>query len=203
MSEATLRNVSRETLYRLELLESLVGKWNPAINLVSRNSLHDMRQRHILDSVQIFQTAPSAFAHWVDIGSGGGFPGLVIAILAAEYVPTGGVTLIESDARKATFLRTVIREAGISGTVLTQRIEVAKPQNADVISARALADLTVLLGYAERHLAPDGVALFAKGAKWPQELADAKSYWNFAAQVVTSGLDPSAAILKITGVSRA
>ncbi|MEB8330809.1 class I SAM-dependent methyltransferase, partial [Flavobacteriaceae bacterium KMM 6897] len=113
---------------RLNLFEALVRKWNPAINLVSRNSLADLRERHILDSIQTYQAVKEPFDHWVDIGSGGGFPGVVIAILSAEMSPSRDITLIESDARKATFLRAALRETGVSATVLTERIERAVPQ---------------------------------------------------------------------------
>ena len=196
-------DVSRETSERLKTFEALVHKWNPAINLVSRNSLAQLRERHILDSIQVYKAAPHNFDHWVDLGSGGGFPGIVIAILAAEAFPTQRATLIESDTRKAMFLRTALRETGVPATVLAERIEVAEPQNAQIVSARALADLTDLLGYAARHLAPEGVAIFPKGATWRDEVEAAKSQWNFSMEVVTSKLDPDAAILSITGVSRA
>lgn len=203
MSDFVFEDVSRETSERLKVFESLVRKWNPVINLVSRNSLTHLGERHIVDSIQVYNAVPHNFDHWVDLGSGGGFPGAVIAILAAETAPTGRVTLIESDERKATFLRTVLRETGVSATVLTDRIEAVAPQNAQIVSARALADLTGLLGYAARHLEPKGVAIFPKGATWRAEVEAAKSQWNFSVEVVKSKLDPDAAILSITGVSRA
>jgi 16S rRNA (guanine527-N7)-methyltransferase len=196
-------DVSRETSDRLQVFESLVRKWNPTINLISRNSLADIRDRHIRDSVQIYSAVQVAYGQWVDLGSGGGFPGIVIAILAAEKSPTSRVTLIESDARKATFLRTALRETGVSAHVITDRIEHAAPQNADIVSARALADLPDLLSYAARHLTPNGTAIFPKGATWRDELEQAKRQWNFSVESVTSLTDPSAAILRITGVSRA
>lgn len=112
-------DVSRETSDRLRLLADLLQKWNPKINLVSRSTLETLWDRHILDSAQIFDLVLHPVDHWVDIGSGGGFPGLVVAILAAEKDPAQKTTLIESDQRKCAFLRTVLRETGVSATVLT------------------------------------------------------------------------------------
>jgi len=196
-------DVSRETRERLSIYAALVQKWNPRINLVSRASLENLRARHIADSAQLHDLVPHPVAHWADLGSGGGFPGLVIAILAQETGTPGRVTLVESDARKSAFLRTVIRETGIAATVLTRRIEAAAPLGADVLSARALADLATLLGHAVRHLAPGGAAIFPKGASWRQEIAEAQSKWQFISRVDKSRTDPDAVILHITGVSRA
>ncbi|MBK1634865.1 16S rRNA (guanine(527)-N(7))-methyltransferase RsmG [Rhodovulum adriaticum] len=197
------RDVPRETSERLSAYAALLRKWNPAINLVSRSTLKDLETRHIADSAQLFDLAPKNAAHWVDLGSGGGFPGLVIAILAADAAPQMRVTLIESDLRKATFLRTAARELGLENTnVLSQRIEAAPPQGADVLSARALAPLTDLLSFATRHLAPDGVALFPKGARHDQELEAALATWRFTVQKIPSTTDPQAVILQIGGIAR-
>lgn len=194
-------NVSRETSGRLARFAGLLEKWNPRINLVSRNSLADLWTRHIVDSVQVFRCVAPA-GHWVDLGSGGGFPGLIVAILAAEEAPDLRVTLIESDQRKAAFLRAAAREAGADCAVLSKRIEAVAPQQADILSARALADLDGLLGFAERHLNPTGVALFPKGVTWQKEVEAARQSWKFRAQPITSITDPAAVILKIEGVSR-
>jgi len=198
-----LKDVSRETSERLRIYAALVEKWNPRINLVSRASLQYLSTRHIADSTQLYDLAPHPVAHWADLGAGGGFPGLVIAILGQEAGTPERITLVESDARKSAFLRTVIRETGIAATVLTERIEVAEPLGADILSARALADLTTLLGFAERHLAPGGTAIFPKGASWRQEIAEAQSKWQFTSHVDKSKTDPDAVILHVTGVARA
>ena len=195
-------NVSRETSERLHTLSDLLRKWNPRINLVSKTTLENLWSRHILDSAQIFDLVPHPVGHWVDIGSGGGFPGLVIAILAAEKDEEQKTTLIESDQRKCAFLRTVLRETGISATVLTKRIEQADPQNADVLSARALADLSHLCAFAERHLKEAGTALFPKGVKWQKELRDAEESWSFTHEVITSKSEPEAVILKLGDIRR-
>lgn len=199
----TLAGVSRETKDRLNTYAALLEAWSPRINLVSRASLRQLRTRHFADSAQLIDLAPHPVGHWADLGSGGGFPGLVIAILARETGSPARVTLVDSDARKSAFLRTVIRETGAIATVRTDRIEALEPLAADVLSARALADLPALLGFAARHLEPDGLALFPKGARWQRELREAQSTWQFAHRVVTSRTDPDAVILRITGVARA
>lgn len=195
-------NVSRETQERLELFAALLMKWNPKINLVSRASLDDLWSRHILDSVQVFRLHSGGFKNWVDLGSGGGFPGLVIAILSAETSELGKITLVEGDQRKAVFLRTVLRETGISANVISERIEKISPLGSDVLSARALADLSLLFEFAERHLSPYGTALFPKGRNWKKELQNARSSWNFDYEYIPSLTDSESAILKIKGLSR-
>ncbi|MCV2882100.1 16S rRNA (guanine(527)-N(7))-methyltransferase RsmG [Actibacterium sp. XHP0104] len=200
MSDLAGLSVSRETFERLKTYESLLHKWNPAINLVAKSTLADAWARHFVDSAQIFQLAPLA-RHWADLGSGGGFPGMVIAILAAEHAPDMQVTLVESDQRKATFLRTVAREAGVRANVIAERIEDVPPLGADVLSARALASLDVLLGFAQRHLLPDGVAIFPKGANHQAELTEALANWRFEVQKSNSVTDSNAVILAIKGLS--
>lgn len=194
-------NVSRETLDRLKIFEQVLQKWNPKINLVSRNSLDDLWTRHIIDSVQVFRCV-SPPNHWVDMGSGGGLPGVIAAIMAAEESPNTKVTLIESDQRKSAFLRTAARECGAKLTVISKRIEQADPQNADVLSARALADLSLLLEFSERHLSPTGTALFPKGANWKKEVDNARQRWRFDFEPITSLTEPDAVVLKIEGVAR-
>ncbi|WP_027256981.1 16S rRNA (guanine(527)-N(7))-methyltransferase RsmG [Leisingera aquimarina] len=194
-------DVSRETFQRLEVFEQVIQKWNPKINLVSKSSLEHIWMRHIADSIQVFRCTDPA-EHWVDIGSGGGFPGLIIALLAADEAPNMKVTLIESDQRKSAFLRTAARECSVKATVLTERIEKAKPQAADILSARALADLSTLLEFSERHLSPEGVALFPKGESWKKEVDNARQQWQFDAEQVKSLTEQEAVILKIREVAR-
>lgn len=194
-------NVSRETFHRLELFEQVIRKWNPKINLVSKTSLDQLWTRHIADSAQVFRCVPAP-GSWVDIGSGGGFPGLIIAILAAEEAPETQVTLIESDQRKSAFLRNAARECGVKVTVLSKRIEQVEPQNADVLSARALADLSLLLEFSERHLSNEGTAVFPKGVTWKKEVDNARKQWRFDAEPVKSKTEEEAVILKIRGVAR-
>jgi 16S rRNA (guanine527-N7)-methyltransferase len=194
-------DVSRETLVRLQALAALIEKWNPKINLVSKNSLVHLWERHIIDSIQVFRCAQKV-DRWMDIGSGGGFPGLVVGILARESNPGMDLILVESDQRKATFLRTAIRETGITGRVLAERIENLQPQNAAILSARALSDLSSLLGFCERHLRQDGTALFPKGVTWKEEVGRARKTWSFDVDVVDSKTAEGSVILKIKGVER-
>ena len=195
-------NVSRETLDRLDAYAGLLEKWNPAINLVAPSTLRHIWSRHFLDSAQILEIAPNGQT-WVDIGTGGGFPGLIVAILAAEVRPDLRMTCIESDLRKATFLKTVAREVGVDVQVLSQRIEEAEPQAADILSARALAPLRQLLGFAQRHLSPNGRALFLKGANHAVETKEALESWQFQADTYVSKTNPDAVILSLGDIHRA
>ena len=194
-------NVSRETLERLTIYVNLLKLWNPKINLIARSTLPDVWTRHIQDSAQVFDCAPEV-NHWVDLGSGGGLPGLVVAILGHDIKTPLQVTLVESDQRKCTFLRTVIRETGVSATVLAKRVEDIPSLDADVLSARALTQLSGLLGYTQHHMRPDGIAIFPKGEKWQKEIEDARDSWRFDVEPVTSKTESAAAILKIRNVSR-
>ncbi len=195
-------DVSRETRERLEIYSNLLKKWNPKINLVSRSTMGGVWKRHFADSAQLTLAAPEAVRNWVDLGSGGGFPGLVVAIMAMERKSPERVILVESDLRKAAFLRAVIRETGAPAEVLTRRIEALEPMGADILSARALAPLTNLLAFAERHLRPDGFALFPKGGAWKKEIHEARQRWKFDSVIVKSKTCPDAVILRISGVSR-
>lgn len=189
--------VSRETSDKLDVFRSLLIKWNPRINLVAHTTLVDVITRHFSDSAQLVGLANKAPDHWVDIGSGGGFPGLVVAILLSETSPRSVVTMIESDSRKAAFLRTVLRDTRVPGTVLAQRIEDAEPQQADVLSARALAPLPKLLSFADRHLSDNGTALLMKGQNWEKELSDARRQWHFSYVAHKSKTNANAMVLQI------
>lgn len=201
MTVANLSDVSRETLQDLQSFAEYTRKWSSKINLVSKSDRENLWTRHVLDSLQIIRWAEPC-GHWVDLGSGGGFPALVLAIYARRDWPHTRFTLIESDARKAVFLRTVIREFHLNAQVKTNRIEDTEPQKADILTARALADLTTLLGFAERHLSETGYALFQKGASWKKEVEDAQKTWRFDFEPFKSETDGSATILKVQGVSR-
>lgn len=195
-------DVSRETMERLEVFAEVLKKWNPKINLVSKRSLDDLWVRHIVDSVQVFKMASADVSRWVDIGSGGGFPGVVAAIIATDENPDTKFTLIESDQRKCAFLRNAARECGVSVNVISKRIEHVDSQNADILSARALADLSDLLEFSERHLAEDGTALFPKGENWKKEVDKSQREWHFDLDPVKSLTEPNAVILKIRGIVR-
>ncbi len=196
-------NVSRETMHRLKIYHGLLLKWNPHINLVSSSTLNSAWLRHFADSYQILWLAPKEAQVWLDMGSGAGFPGLVIAAIAKEAMPDLQVILIESDRRKSTFLRTVAREMNVNVQVLTQRIEEIPALNADIISARALASIPQLLEFAGKHRKPEGICIFHKGANVDSELTATASSWHISQKTFPSVTDSSAVILRIGEFRRA
>lgn len=196
------RPVSRETFDRLAAFVALLEKWNPKINLVSSTTLSEVWQRHILDSIQVFDIANVTEGHWADLGTGGGFPGLVVAILAVEEAPALAITLVESDQRKAAFLATALRETGARATIRAERIEAVAPLGASILSARALARLDRLLDHAERHLNPNGRALFPKGLNAAKELEQALASRRFRYENHPSRTDSQAVILQIEDIAR-
>ncbi len=185
-----------EVLARLRAYAAALRKWSGAINLVAPATLPEVWARHIADSAQLWPMAPAGVRHWADLGSGGGLPGLVIAILARGRGPR--VTLVESDRRKAAFLRAQIAELGLNATVAAARAEELSALDADVVSARALAPLDRLLPLVERHLAPGGTALLPKGRGWATELAAAAPGPMFHVEHLPSATDPDARILRLT-----
>jgi 16S rRNA (guanine527-N7)-methyltransferase len=196
--DAVLSGVSRETRARLNTYAELLRKWQRSINLVGPRTLDDLWKRHFIDSAQLMPLIPSTARVLVDFGSGAGFPGLVLAILGVAEVH-----LIESDQRKATFLREVGRATGTPVTVHTKRIEQVTPFPADVVSARALAPLNDLLGYAAPFIGLDSLCLFPKGQMVEDELTAASKTWNMNIDRIQSVTDPSATILRVSQVSRA
>ncbi|MDX8349184.1 16S rRNA (guanine(527)-N(7))-methyltransferase RsmG [Cognatiyoonia sp. IB215446] len=196
------QSVSRETYDDLVTFRDLVTKWTPKINLIAPSTVPDMWERHIVDSAQLYAFTSKSFAHWVDLGSGGGFPGIVMAIFAKVDVADARFTLIESDQRKATFLRTAARQLSLNVTVISERIDQTAPQEADIVSARALAPLSALFPMTSRHLKEDGKALFHKGKGAATEIADARRDWSFALEQHDSITDPAARLLIIQRISR-
>jgi 16S rRNA (guanine527-N7)-methyltransferase len=201
--------VSRETLERLEIYATVFRAWQKTINLVAPSTVDDVWNRHFADSAQLVALAPIGAVHWLDLGSGGGFPGLVAGILLAERAGCR-LTLIESDARKCAFLREVVRQTGL-GTVLpvdilSDRIETAanttKVGRVDVVSARALAPLAKLLVWCEAYFGPSTVALLPKGRAFEDELADARRIWAFESEVVGSRVDVDSRILVVRRLRR-
>lgn len=193
--------VSRETFLVLQEFHDLILKWNPRINLVSKSSIDMIWKRHIWDSAQLILLAGEE-KNWVDIGSGGGFPALIVAILSKELSPERYVTMVESDQRKSVFLRTAIRQLDLNARVLCERVEMLDCLEADVLSARALADLGQLLGYGSHHLSPQGTAFFLKGEKWEKEVEDARDSWSFNLRAHKSKTNDAAAILEIKEIKR-
>lgn len=203
--------VSRETLARLSTYAALLEKWQKAINLVAGKTLPELWERHFLDSAQLFALAPPGARRWLDLGSGGGFPGLVIAAMGPES-SLESVHLVESDQRKGAFLREAARAMGVSATVHVKRIEAVDPAALhaamggapEVISARALAPLEELLPLAHRLAGAETVYLLPKGRQAEDELTAARRYWTIAQlDQLPSQTDPAANILRIRGLQPA
>jgi 16S rRNA (guanine527-N7)-methyltransferase len=188
-------DVSRETVGRLDVLVHQLQRWQKAVNLVSRRTLGDIWIRHILDSAQVTPLIPAVARTLVDLGSGAGFPGMVIAALRPDL----DLTLIESDARKAAFLVEAARSMSLARQLRIQisRIETTPPANADVVTARALAPLSQLLSWAQHHRLGPAICLFHKGKGWRLELTEAMKDWDIPYQSFTSVTDRDAVILRI------
>ena len=196
-------DVSRETADRLLVHADLVLKWNPRVNLISGSTAPEILERHVVDSLQIAALCRELDSHWADFGTGGGFPGLVVAIMLADRRPDIRVTLVESDQRKAAFLRTAATELGLTVIILSKRIEALPPLQATTISARALAPLVKLLEYAEIHMAENGQCLFHKGAQFRAELAESLEKWRYQSDILPSETNPQSVILRIKDLRRA
>ncbi len=172
-------NVSRETMDRLQILVDMLVKWNRSAGLVADATLEEVWERHILDSYQLLDHFPFGIRKVVDIGTGGGFPGLVLAIATANRHPHAKFVLVDSNGRKCEFLREVCRQTGIDAEIVQSRAEQLAPQKADVMTARALARLDKLLELAQRHTKRNGMCLFLKGKNWSDEITAATSRWKF------------------------
>ena len=189
--------VSRETLARLEAYAALLVRWSARINLIGRETIADLWRRHILDSAQLQPFIPSAARSLIDLGSGAGLPGLVLAILG---VPS--VELVEADSRKCAFLREAARIAGVSVVIRGCRIQAVPPHPVDVVTARALAPLDRLLGLAEPFLAPGSECLLLKGERVEDELTLARRHWRMTASLHQSRSDPRGVVLRLQQVAR-
>ena len=198
-----LDGVSRETSVLLEVFADELVRWTKRINLIAPATVADVKHRHIEDSLQLANFLSVTPAKWCDLGSGGGLPGIPLAILAQGWLLETQFVLIESDARKAAFLRTISTKLDLPVTTLSARIEAVPPQAADIVSARALAPLDKLLGYVHRHLKSDGTALLMKGRNHAEEVEAARRNWHFDLEVQPSRTDPEARILVLRNIARA
>lgn len=202
--------VSRETMDRLRAYADHLAEWQQTLNLVSRNSLEHVWERHMLDSIQLIRHLPEGATAITDIGSGAGFPGLVLAI--ATGLPT---RLIESHVRKSAFLRETAALTGAPAEVLNLRVEdVAKAQRAEksgksgesvaadgnILTARAVAPLSKLCEMADSLGAQ--TCLFMKGGRWREELTEAEKRWRIKLQTFESLTSPESRILRITGLKK-
>lgn len=198
-----LDHVSRETLDALHQYASLTLKWTSHINLIAPSTQDVLWSRHIEDSAQVFEYLPMKCRSLLDFGSGGGFPAVVLAILARDLRPELMVSCIESDARKCAFLRTVSRETNTPLTVHAKRIEDVPSLNADVVTARAIAPISILLEYAERHRSAAGTCLFMKGVRAEIEVSEALRSWHFVPSYHASISQQGASIVEIGEFARA
>lgn len=195
--------VSRETLDRFETWLRLLEETSAHTNLVGRGTLTDFWHRHALDSWQVFEQMPEA-KRWADLGAGAGFPGLAIAFgLMERHAGEGHVLMVDSVAKKMAFVTQVIRETKAPAIARADRVESIHPvPEVDVVTARAMAPLGKLLGYVHPFVEKGAVALLPKGARYKEELTEARKSWTFDAEVLPSRTSPEAAILKIRGLAR-
>ena len=188
-------SVSRETWERLHVYVELLLRWNRTINLISRKDEVNIWDRHIEDSLALVPHMPYSASHAIDLGSGGGLPGIVLAIAT-------GVTfhLVESDHRKSAFLREAIRHTGASAIVHTERAEQTDLPPAPLVTARALASLPQLLSWAAPLLLPEGICLFPKGRNVAEELTLASAQWHMKVQTID--VLGASTILRISEIAR-
>ncbi len=194
-------SVSRETIEKLETLERMVASWTVATNLVGQSTVAEMWERHIVDSAQLMPLAHGAKA-WLDLGSGGGFPALVVAILAGD---SGAyVHMVESNAKKVGFLRTAVGTLHLGAEVHHARIDSASVHGikADVITARALAPLAQLFQMSEPWISSGSIAFFHKGRDYAREIADASVAWDSELLIHTSAVDDASVILEVRSLRR-
>ena len=189
--------VSRETLSRLEAYAALLTQWSTRINLVGRDTIPDLWRRHMLDSGQIWPFVPNWAKSLIDLGSGAGFPGLVLAILG---VP--GVELVEADSRKAAFLREAARITQAEVTIRPCRIQAVPPHPVDVVTARACAPLDRLLDLAAPFIGPRSICLFLKGERVGEELTLARKHWTMTVSLEPSRSDRRGVILRLQQIAR-
>ncbi|HKD48054.1 MAG TPA: 16S rRNA (guanine(527)-N(7))-methyltransferase RsmG [Rhizomicrobium sp.] len=195
---AAATGVSRETLDRLKVYAELLSDWNFRHNLVSARSLDDVWRRHFWDSAQLQPLVPAGTRSLADLGSGAGFPGLVLAELLRGQVV---VTLFEATTKKCAFLKEVARRMELLIFIENRRIEEAAPHRFDVITARACAPLPKLLSYAQYFIGAKSVCLFLKGQNVGVELTEAHKSWNMQVRQIPSLTDPSGIVLELRELS--
>ena len=194
-------SVSRETADDFIGFEALFKKWSKAINLASPNTLETLWERHILDSVQLFKLAPQA-KHWLDLGSGGGFPGVVLAIMLKQT--SGSIRLVESNSKKSAFLRNALAQFRAPGQVINARIESCyeQVQVPEIITARALASLDKLFELTEPWMTKGAKALFQKGRDYQREIDESLLNWKFDLVRHESAIETDSVILEISNLQR-
>lgn len=192
--------VSRETLALLKVYQDSLNEWQEKMNLVSKNSLPQAWERHFLDSMQLFDLLPENAKLLYDLGSGAGFPGMVLAIMAKYKTPYLKVKLVESTTKKTLYLKEVAKLTGANVEIINQRIEKLNKEEADVITSRALASLTELLQYSKPFSAKHTKCLFLKGKTYLEELKEAQQNWDFDCEILPNQQNPEGVILVITNL---
>lgn len=198
--EDCVGSVSRETFEAILGFEREFKRWSTRINLASATTLDDLWNRHIIDSAQIMRLAPGA-QRWLDLGSGGGFPGAIIAILAKDR-PGSNVDLVESNRKKAAFLQTTLGVLDAPARVHAVRIEQAVDRvlMPEIVTARALAPLSALIELSLPWVSASATALFHKGRDYQREIAESRYHWRFNLVDHVSRVDPESRILEISDV---
>ncbi len=196
-------NVSRETYLKLDRYCQSLTEWQEKFNLISKNTLNDIWNRHIEDSAQIFEHIPSKAKKLLDIGSGAGFPGMVIAIIASEKTPYLNITLVDSIHKKTLYLNHVKELNNLSNVeILNDRAENITGSKFDVITARAVTALTELLKYSHPLLSKNGVCIFLKGRSYKDEIFTARQNWNFDCKEINSQTSDEGKILIISNIAK-
>lgn len=198
----SLYPVSLSAFERLELYVARLGEWQRKTNLIAPSTLDDIWNRHVADSLQCIALKPDARS-WLDLGSGGGFPGLVITAMMADY-PDAKVTMVESNNKKTAFLRQVNRQMGGNANVITARIEDAEFEDfiPEIVTARALTALPNLLSLSSRWIEAGAVGLFHKGREYASELAECDGLWSYDLVHHSSRISADSAILEISNLTR-
>ena len=189
-------NVSRETLDLFSLYAETLAKWQAKINLISGKTINDLWERHFLDSAQLYSLLPSGTKSILDIGSGAGFPGMVLALMGVK-----NVTLVESDLKKCLFLSEVLRQTGKHANIINCRIEEFDGGYFDIITARALAPMDKLLSYINPHFGPTTRGVFLKGERLDRELTKAKKQWKLKYKTFPSITDDGGSIIIVEKIS--
>ncbi|MDR3425217.1 MAG: 16S rRNA (guanine(527)-N(7))-methyltransferase RsmG [Alphaproteobacteria bacterium] len=187
--------VPHETIHRLTAYQDMLISWNEKFNLVAASTLPHIWMRHFLDSAQLMSFIPDTASTLADMGTGAGFPGLVLAIMAQGKNKNLHIHAIESTGKKADFLQAVVDELKLNVTIRRERVEAIADLKADIITARALKPLPELLKYANRLIHKDSLCLFLKGKSLSEELTQARKYWTFDAETHQSQSDESGSVL--------
>ena len=195
-------DVSRETLLKLRAYEASLKEWQNKFNLVSNSSLEDAWNRHFIDSMQLFKYIPKSAKSLYDFGSGAGFPGMVLAIMASEKTPYLKVSLIESINKKTLYLKHVSEICSTNVEIFNQRIESLPKNKVDVVTSRAMTSLNDLLSYAYPFCKTDTVCIFPKGKKHQEEIDEARKHWQFDCQINPSETSTEGVILVITKLAK-